>query len=274
MKSVRVVTFNLWNDRPDVVKRMRVAIDGLRALQPDLIGLQEVWGPSRTDNQAVDIARALELNYAFDPVEERAKGGIIGNAVISRYPIQRFESLSLPSTAEDPRRALHCAIETPAGVMPFFTTHFSWEMWHSPRRETQAVALDEFVAARHQASDLPPVLTGDLNAAPDSDVVRFLTGRASLHGRGAYYRDAWHRRHPHEDGYTWSDRNPYAVRWIERNRRLDYILVGRIREDDGWGAILDSRVVLDIPGPDGIFASDHFAVFAEIGISPTPETAV
>lgn len=271
MRPVRVVTFNLWNDRPNVAKRMRVAIDGLRALQPDVIGLQEVCGPSRAENQAAEIARALELRFTYDPVEERPQAGAIGNAVVTRFPIQRHESVSLPSTAEDPRRALYCALETPGGVLPFFTTHFSWEMWHSPRREGQAVALDEFVATR--AGDLPAILTGDFNASPDSDTVRFLTGRASLLGRGAYYRDAWHRRHPHEDGHTWSDRNPYAVRWIERNRRLDYIFVGRIRED-GWGAILDSRVVLDMPGTDGVFASDHFGVYAEIGIAATPETAV
>jgi endonuclease/exonuclease/phosphatase family metal-dependent hydrolase len=272
VRAVRIVTFNLWNDRPDVDKRMRVAIDGLRALQPDVIGLQEVHGSSQTDNQAAEIASALEAQYQFDPVEERTQGSaVIGNAVISRFPIQRHESLTLPSTAEDPRRAIYCALLTPGGILPFFTCHFSWEMWLSPRRESQAVALDEFVAAR--GGDLPPILTGDLNASPDSDTVRFLTGRASLAGRGAYYRDAWHRRHPHEDGYTWSDRNPSAVRWIERNRRLDYVLVGQIRED-GWGAILDSRVVLDIPGTDGVFASDHFGVYAEIGIAATPETAV
>ncbi len=271
MKPVRVVTLNLWNDRPDVEKRMRVAVEGLRALQPDVIGLQEVWGPGQGENQSIEIARALAARHWFDSVEERPTGGAIGNAVVSRFPIQRRESLALPSTAEDPRRAIYCALETPGGILPFFTTHFSWEMWHSPRRESQAVALDEFVAAR--AGDLPPILTGDFNASPDSDTVRFLTGRASLQGRGAYYRDAWHRRHPHEDGYTWSDRNPYAVRWIERNRRLDYVFVGPIRED-GWGAILDSRVVLDMPGTDGVFASDHFGVYAEIGVSPTPETAV
>ena len=63
------------------------------------------------------------------------------------------------------------------------------------------------------------------------------------------------------------------MRWIERNRRLDYVFVGQIR-DDGWGAVLDARVVLDLPDANGVYASDHFGVYAEIGIATAPDKAV
>jgi endonuclease/exonuclease/phosphatase family metal-dependent hydrolase len=271
VRPLRVVTFNLWNDRPDVRKRMRVAVDAIRALQPDLIGLQEVVGTNSDDCQAAEIARALDAHWIFDPVHPRTLEGtlpgtmLLGNAVVSRFPVLKHDSLALPSSTDDPRRALYCAVQTPEGVLPFFTIHASWEMWLSPRREAQVVALDEFVHAR--PGSLPAVVTGDFNASPDTAAIRFLTGRTSLLGRGTYYRDCWARRHPHEDGHTWSDANPYAVRWIERNRRLDYIFVGPIRSD-GWGAVLDCRVVMDLPGPDGVFASDHFGVYAEIGTAP------
>jgi endonuclease/exonuclease/phosphatase family metal-dependent hydrolase len=233
-------------------------------------------GVDAENNQAAQIARALDARWVFDAVHawrnpESNEERVIGNAVVSRFPIARHDSLALPSVPEDPRRVLHTSLAMADGVLPFFTCHFSWEMWLSPRREAQAVALDEFVQAR--PGDLPPIVTGDFNASPDTATIRFLTGRTSLLGRGTFYRDAWARRHQHEDGHTWSDRNPYAVRWIERNRRLDYVFVGRIR-DDGWGAILDCRVVCDLPGPDGVFASDHFGVYAEIGIASSPEKAV
>jgi endonuclease/exonuclease/phosphatase family metal-dependent hydrolase len=132
------------------------------------------------------------------------------------------------------------------------------------------VALDELVRAH--PGDLPVVIGGDFNTSPDSAAIMFMTGKMSLEGRGTYYRDCWQRRHPFERGATWSDKNPNTVRWIERNRRLDYLFVGQIRED-GWGAVLDCRTVLDMPGPDGTFASDHFGVYAEIGLAP-PEEAV
>lgn len=271
MPGVRIVTLNLWNLKSDWQARMRVAAAALAALQPDIIALQEVVEAPEIGNQAAGLAKALEGELAYDAVDDKSSAGKIGNAVISRHPIRRRESVRLPGPSDDPRRAMLVDIELPAGHLPFFNTHLSWEMWHAPRREAQVVALDEFVHS-HPGS-LPPIICGDFNTPPDSAAIYFMTGRMGLAGRGTYYRDAWGRRHPHEDGYTWSDRNPHAVRWIERNRRLDYIFVGQIRAD-GWGSILDSRVVLDVPGSDGIFASDHFGVYAEIGVAQKVEEAV
>jgi len=270
VRSIRVVTLNLWNDRPEVAARIRVAIEGLKALKPDLIALQEVVGDRPTlENPAASIARTLDAHWQFDPVADHG-GVMVGNAIVSRFPIESHRSVALPSDPSDPRRALLCQVKTPLGSLPFVATHLSWEMWQAPRRERQVVALDEFV--REHGGDLPAVIAGDFNTAPDSAAIMFLTGKLSLEGKGTYYRDAWQRRHPFERGATWSEKNPYTVRWIERNRRLDYVFVGQIR-DDGWGAVLDCRVVLDMPGPDGTYASDHFGVYAEIGLAP-PEEAV
>jgi endonuclease/exonuclease/phosphatase family metal-dependent hydrolase len=270
--SVRVVTLNLWNERADLPARIRVAAAGLKALTPDVIALQEVSDGERIGNQAEILARELDLQVAFDPVHERRPGhSVMGNAILTRYPIIRRESVALPSALDDPRRAMFCELESPAGKLPVFNCHLTWEMWHPQRREAQVVALDEFVHSR--PSECPAIICGDFNTPPDSAAIHFMTGKMSLAGRGTYFRDCWSRRHPHEDGLTWSDKNPHTVRWIERNRRLDYIFIGQMRED-GWGAVLDARVVLDIPGHDGVYASDHFGVYAQIGIAAAPEKAV
>ncbi|MBI4510232.1 MAG: endonuclease/exonuclease/phosphatase family protein [Deltaproteobacteria bacterium] len=269
MRSVRVVTLNLWNDRPDPVRRIEVAADGLRALQPDIVALQEVVGDGGSiENQAAQLAKALDATHHFDPVDSRKNGGPVGNAIVTRFPVLRALSVALPSGDDDLRRALFCELATPVGRLPVFTCHLSWEMWLSPRREAQVVAVDAFVHGH--PGELPAILAGDFNASPDTAAIRFLTGRTSILGKGTYYRDCFARRRPDSHGYTWSDRNPYTVRWIERNRRLDYVFVGPIRED-GWGAVLDARVVLDVPGPDGVYASDHFGVYAEIGQAPMEE---
>jgi endonuclease/exonuclease/phosphatase family metal-dependent hydrolase len=135
-------------------------------------------------------------------------------------------------------------------------------------REAQVVALDAF--ARANPGPLPTVLTGDFNCTPDSDVHRFMTGRASLGGQGTYWRDAFQRRHPRSDGFTWSARNPLVARSVERNRRIDFVFVGPMRER-GPGAILHARVVLDLPGPEEVYPSDHFGVFAEIALVPVDD---
>lgn len=271
MRPVRVVSFNFWNDRHDPERRLEVAIEGLHALQPDLVGLQEIIDATPTsENQAGRMARALGFEWRYDVVDPVRPEGALGNAVLSRYPIVSHASMLLPGPPEDARRALLCTVDAPAGHLPFVTCHLAWEMWQAPRREAQVVALDEFVRA-HPA-ELPAIMTGDFNATPDATAIRFLTGRTGLQGRGAYYRDCFQRRHPDAHGFTWSTKNPNTVRWIERNRRIDYIFVGQMTER-GWGAVLDARIILDIPGPDGTFASDHFGVYAEIGVAP-PEQAV
>jgi endonuclease/exonuclease/phosphatase family metal-dependent hydrolase len=272
VRSVRVVTLNLWNERSDVAARIKVAAAGLKALAPDVVALQEVSEGETIGNQARILGAELDMHVTFDPVHERRKGeSLMGNAVLSRYAIREQGSVALPGAPEDPRRAMWCELDSPAGRLPFFNCHLSWEMWHPQRREAQVVALDDFVRTR--PGDCPAIICGDFNATPDSAAIHFMQGKMSLSGRGTYYRDCFARRHPHDDGLTWSEKNPHTVRWIERNRRLDYIFIGQIRED-GWGAVLDARVVLDMPGPGGVYASDHFGVYAEIGVAVAPEKAV
>lgn len=269
MRPIRIVTLNLWNDCGDAPRRLAVAVEALYSLAPDVVALQEaVISRTPVGDQVAQIADRLGASVFFDPVDSARERGVLGNAIVSRFPIRASRAVALPSALDDPRRAALCLLEAPAGLLPCVTCHLSWPMYMSPRREAQIVAVDDLV--REHPGDLPAIVCGDFNASPDTDVVRFLTGRASLHGRGTYYRDTFARRFPHADGHTWSERNPYAVRSLERNRRIDYVFVGPLSED-GWGAVLDARVVLDLPGPDGVFASDHFGVYAEIGRAPVNE---
>jgi endonuclease/exonuclease/phosphatase family metal-dependent hydrolase len=264
VRSIRIVTLNLWNDAGNVEKRMAVLMPQLVALHPHIVGLQEVReGPNL--KQAERIADALGADFRFAAADPNSPRGPIGNAVVSKLPIVSHSVLPLPSAETDLRNALRCELESPAGRLSFITTHIAWELDAAPVREAQAVALDAF--ARSNPGPIPTVMTGDFNCTPDSDVFRFFTGRTSLAGRGTYWRDAYQRRHPHSDGFTWAARNPYVARSVERDRRIDFIFVGPMK-DTGPGAILHSRVVLDLPGPDDVYPSDHFAVFAEIALVP------
>lgn len=264
-KTLRILTLNLWNVNPPFERRMDVALTAIKALRPDVIGLQEVVESPPGLRQSEAFARAIDGDVRFFAADETSDHGPIGNAVISRLPMGPAEGLRLPSPAGDTRVALAVDLETSAGMLSFITTHLSWELDASPVRERQVVALDGF--ARERRRLLPSVMTGDFNAGPDSDVVRFLTGRCSLEGAGTYWRDAYARIHPHSDGYTWSAMNPYVARHVERNRRIDFIFVGELGPDQR-GAIIDARVVLDMPASDGTFASDHFGVYAEIALEP------
>src|SRR5439155_6274601 len=114
---------------------------------------------------------------------EHAGGDALGNIVACRWPIRGSAVESLPgSETGEYRSALGALVETPAGVVPFVTTHLNWRYDHGVVRERQVVALADFVRRFAGTVEFPPILAGDLNADPDSTEIRFLCGLASLGG--------------------------------------------------------------------------------------------
>ena len=108
--------------------------------------------------------------------------------------------------------------------------------------------------------DIGPVVAGDLNAEPDSTVVRYLCGLASLDGHSTYFQDAWRLAGDGGPGFTWSNANPHAAEDGESDKRIDYVLSGFHGPALG-GRPVECRVVGDTP-VDGVWPSDHFGVLA------------
>jgi endonuclease/exonuclease/phosphatase family metal-dependent hydrolase len=259
--TLRLLTLNLWNSQGPHRARLLHCARQLAVLSPDLLFLQEVRSGPALD-QLAPLREALGVSEViFEVVDPDSRGGPIGNAILSRYPIVGRAARRLPAPERDRRSVLCAHVQTPAGLWACACTHLSWELEAAAVREEQVQVVDAFLA--EQPSQLPRALAGDFNCTPDSDVVRFLCGRSSLGGRSTYWRDAFARVHPHQDGWTWARRNPYLVRHVEPDRRIDFIFVQAPRPD-GLAAILDARVVLDEPSEDGVFGSDHFGVFAEL----------
>lgn len=275
-----VVTLNLWGEQGPFEQRFPLCIAGLLALDPDLIALQEVRQiPGRLQNTAEQIARALGRHVVFGPATEWG-GGVEGLALVCRFPLANTEVLTLPHARPDEHRILLLAqAMTPAGLVLCATTHLHYRMTDGVAREEQVAAVDRLLTERVQAlrqshpdTFLFAVWAGDLNATPDSDEVRFLRGLHTLAGRRTFYQDAFlcatHR--PSDPGFTWSERNLFTHKllFLERDRRLDYIFVSPPNRR-GRGLVHSCRLVLDEPGPDGIFPSDHFGVLAQIELHET-----
>jgi len=277
MQTIRVVTLNLWGDQPPLDRRLALAIEGLRALAPEVIGLQEVRQVGGlVPNTAETIAAALGMECYFC-VATPWGGGEEGLAILSRHPIRARMMKELPhATAEERRIVVGATIETPAGELSAFTTHLTYRLADGQKREDQLVAAEALVA--ETPSELPKILMGDLNATPDSDEIRWLSGLRSIHGTGhghghprrVFYQDAYAAAHPGEPGITWARRNGHTapLHWLTLDRRIDYIFVGAVRRD-GRGRVRDCRVVLDTPDEDGCHASDHFALMADIQVVPS-----
>lgn len=256
---LRVVTLNIWNLSGDWRARRGAIVALLRRCEPDVVCLQEVVASDR-GNQAEWLAAELggwSVAYAGSPP---AAGGLFGNAVLSRRPIEataRAELPYVPDEHEVPRLALHAR----TGGVDVFSTHLAWQLHDSALRERQVRALIDFVAERcDPAAPVGPVVAGDLNAEPDSTVVRYLCGLASLDGHSTYLQDAWRLAGGGGPGNTWSNANPHAAKDGEADKRIDYVLSGFHGPALG-GRPVECRVVGDAP-VDGVWPSDHCGVLA------------
>src|SRR5689334_8668311 len=161
---------------------MELLEDGIAAIAPDVIGLQEVRDvPGRVPNQAGEIARRHGFHHVFAPATAWG-GGHEGLAIVSRFPIGAHEARPLPHSAElEGRIVLSARLDTEHGPVWVHTTHLSYREHEGLQREAQVMAVDDVIAAHK--NDNPQVLMGDFNAVPHSDEIRWLCGLTTLGGR-------------------------------------------------------------------------------------------
>lgn len=261
------MTWNLWWRFGEWERRL----DAIRAViaqeAPDVVCLQEVWGDGPTSSASL-LAETFGWSVAVsdDPFAgHRTEGrAAFHDAVISGWPILAATSYPLPGADGAPghRRALAVVLDTPAGEWPVVSTHLDHRFDASAARQAQAVELLR-IAAACRASDTspPPIVAGDLNAVPDADEIRMLTGRTAAPVPGIVLNDSWEQVGD-GPGWTWRRDHPYLADSAWPNRRLDYVLVSWPRPRPlgnpaaAWLAGLDAV--------DGVYPSDHAAVVVDL----------
>jgi endonuclease/exonuclease/phosphatase family metal-dependent hydrolase len=98
---------------------------------------------------------------------------------VSRWPIVDRNQLRLPDLGRDADRWLLAgAIDHPSGGFRAAVTHLSWRLDDGDLRRAQVDAIVTHLDAQPPQPG-PTVLAGDLNAPPDADEIRLLTGRHS-----------------------------------------------------------------------------------------------
>jgi endonuclease/exonuclease/phosphatase family metal-dependent hydrolase len=271
-RPLRLVTFNLlhggpWSwftgDDQHLEVRLAMMIEELRALDPDVVALQESPVTRRRGDVAARLAGALGLHHVHARATERvftprllgrlivgALGFVEGPAILSRFPITASEIHDLPRCQRwlDPRVALRADLATPVGPLTVFSTHTS-------RDDCQPKRVAEL--ARGPSAG-PAVVMGDLN-----------TGE---HALGAFldhgFVDAFRVANPDAQGATVWQRIDAPGPTVFR--RVDYVL---LRPGGGLeAAVVAGRVVLNHPRsrPDGgvLWPSDHYGVFVEVTLVP------
>lgn len=265
---VKVLTWNLWwRYGPWEARRPAIAAT-LAKIDADVLCLQEVWDDGQV-SFAAELAEELGCSYAYGSRVE-VDGVRFGNAVLSRWPIVGEDVLALPAPSglDELRTCVRADIDGPRGPLQVFSTHLNWRFDQSHVRQQQVRAICAFVAASRRLGghSFPPVLCGDLNAEPDSDEVRLLTGRSATPEPKLVFHDAWEvagrASGSSATGATWTNDNPYARLDLEPDRRIDYVMAGWPKA--GGAGHVTSCTVEGLEPVDGVVPSDHLAVVAEL----------
>jgi endonuclease/exonuclease/phosphatase family metal-dependent hydrolase len=269
---LRVATWNLWWRFGPFEQRQRAIELVLREVDADVICLQEVWatdGDGSAD-QADILGDALSM-HVTRTAPMFYDGHSFGNAVLSRWPAERLADEPLPRADGEPghRRVVAAAIDSPWGRWPVAATHLDHRFDASHTRQRQVEALLSMVSEWRgdPTTDLPVILGADLNAVPDSEEVRLLTGLAPG-VEGIVMSDVWGQCGD-GPGATWRRGNPYLDDTAWPDRRLDYLLVSWPRPKP-VGNPLRCRLAgdgpVDVDGrgdTEGVWPSDHAAVVAD-----------
>ena len=274
--TLRFVTFNLLHggifselsgDDEALEQRRRLAVTELRALDADVIGLQEASTGRRRGDVAATLAQALGYRHvraraALRPLgSEHLRRGVEavlgfseGPALLSRFPIRRWQVHELPRCGRpfDARVLLMAELETPAGPLAVFSAHTSGDTCH-------ARAVASLVGA--SAGALPTVVMGDFNAVDTSPAMRVLTDEAG-------WVDVFRQANPGAPGFT--DGQDVDATRPTAAQRIDYVFLAP--GDRVPGRVVASRVVLREPRGHGPirWPSDHYGVLADIALESPP----
>jgi len=280
-RPLRVVTYNLLHGGPlsgfkdgqsHLEERLDMTIRELKALEPDIIALQEASQSRWHGNVPERIARELGFSVVFAPATDRIfhfapldtlivtlMGFKEGSAILSRFPIVAAEIFDLPRCQRrlEPRILLRAEISTPVGGLQVYSTHIA------RGDQCQMQRVGEIV--RNHRGSRPSLLMGDFNTLETSTVLAALRDEAG-------FVDVFRTANPDHPGPTVWQR--IEVERPTVSRRVDFIFLSGGLESTG--RVRSSRVVLDRPGslPDGaaLWPSDHYGVFAEVDIVPSPMT--
>lgn len=244
--EVRVLCYNIRHGRgmDGAVDLERIAAV-IRAADPDLVALQEVDRGVRRTDRVDQPARLGELTGMTAVFEKNIdfQGGEYGNAILTRLPIVHHTNHHLPQVRPNEQRGmLEVRVRAGPHELVFLNTHFDSRPDDTERMASvelfEGLLRTEAVGGERRG-DLPVILTGDINATPDSRVLQRLF-------------TLMHDACPPEmnDVFTFRSDNP--------TKRIDYILYN----DHPDLRCLEYQVI------DEPMASDHRPILAVFELRP------
>ncbi len=250
--EIRVLTYNIHHgegtdQKYDLPRIAKV----IKSVSPDIVALQEVdqcTARASGVDQPAELARLTGMEVVYGRNIDYQGGGY-GTAVLTKLPVKASASEKIPSfyegTAEHPeQRAVQVVELGPPGEpgIVFLCTHLDYRP--DDRERMASAELINRLAAKY--GDRLMLLAGDLNATPDSNVIRTLEKHWKIAGGDA--KPAL--ENPGTDGQAAEDAGANRLFTYPSGtpaKHIDYVL---FRPADRW-QVVETRVLAER------VASDH-----------------
>ncbi|MFL5727123.1 MAG: endonuclease/exonuclease/phosphatase family protein [Chloroflexota bacterium] len=247
---MRVATLNIRNlaDRWD--ERLPLLLADMAALQPDVLGLQEVVYPLQQDRL---IGSAGEGRYeSFRAWAGRPE---YGNAMLVRQPLAATAAETARIDLGLSRSALRIVLDIAGTRLLAVVTHLHHVPTDAATRDNQAGQLLAWLDDSGTPPSEAQVVAGDFNAAPDEP--------AAARIRAAGFRSAYADANGADPAVTWpSGLQAPGMDTDGEPGCLDYVWVR------GDVAVISARLAWDRPAVDDptLYPSDHVGIVAELTI--------
>ena len=228
-KQFKVMSFNIhyglgMDGKYDLTRIAKVITDQ----QPDIVGLQEIGDSA----MAAKLGELTGMAYVFGPSQKSMQK--YGDAVLCRFPFEWVGNYSIPSASSSHYQVMGIDVDLSEvygdGIkIRFLNTHFDW-LRSIGSQEARLATVNVIERAFIEKNNLPAILTGDLNATPDSPPLEKLE------------KKGWYNKKGGSELFTIPVVNP--------KKQIDYVLV---RPKESW-KIVDVEIIQER------VASDHLPV--------------
>lgn len=171
-KTLHIATYNIHKGFSHFNQRMMLheLRDKLHAMHPDVVFLQEVLGkhkshavryedwPSKSQYEFLADSMWSDFAYGKNSVYEE---GHHGNAILSRFPIVKWENVDVSAHRFEQRGLLHCEIKIPGWQEHLHCVNVHLGLFARGRR-SQLHALKERIE-RLVPPHAPLIIAGDFN---------------------------------------------------------------------------------------------------------------
>ena len=177
-RTLRVLTYNIHHaEGTDGKLDLERIAKVIQSAKPDLVALQEVDQSTKRSGGVDQLARLAELTGMHSAYGKAMdfQGGAYGIGMLSRWPLQNVRVHPLPSPPGVEPRAILEATVVPGengAKLQFLVTHVDHKA--APAHRAQQVARIRELFPATAADAIPAILAGDLNATPDSEVIKSL----------------------------------------------------------------------------------------------------